>query len=468
MSFSLILNHLKIKQFWLRNHLNFAGVFLSGFALCCSFSISLTQFFLGLSLLGFLIDFFFWLSLKRSNPSSLIEKNFVEHFAGYKNHSSTSRSSSLSKQRLYRAKLRCGKHEILTYLAAWIILRLVHLFISPEPLEEFKGLKEIWLLSILPLVMYRLPNSKWFNIFWISLVTGAASTGAYNLFKYPQLDLKLEHFRVGGFFDTMHTLSYTGITGLLIFICLGGALFFWQKEQRKISIYLMAGNIFILIGFILSYSKGGYIALAISLAIFLIFVLRKKFIFVLPIFLIFLGLTYKNLPGVADRFAFAKEDFFHQIKNNINCGSILDRINFLSTGMAIWGEHPVFGTGVGGYPEAYQKHRPKDVCGVAAQPDIHLHNDFLNTLALYGSVGFAIFMMFYLLPFLQTFKKVSHESSLGDTQKKAAKERDWLSVGALASISMMFFMGLTQCHFTDEEVQMVFWLVLGIFYREMK
>ena len=440
---------MKIKRFWLKNHLNFAGAFLCGFALCCSFSISLTQFFLGLSLLSFLIDFFFWLSLRRGThllplAEKKLAQNLISHFAEYK---------------------KFKNHEIFYYLAAWIALRMIHLFISPEPLEELKGLKEIWLLVILPLVMYRLPKSKWFSIFWISLVTGVASTGAYNLFRYAQLDLKLGRFRVGGFFDTMHTLSYTGITGLLLFICLGGALFFWQKGQRKISIYLMAGNIFILIGFILSYSKGGYIALALSLTIFLIFVLRKKFIFILPVFLIFLGFTYKNLPGVAARFTSAKEGLFHQIKNNIHCGNLLDRINFLSTGMVIWGEHPVFGTGVGGYPKAYQKYRPKNVCGVAARPDTHLHNDFLNTLALYGSVGLTIFIMFYFLPFLQTFQKVSHQSSQEDTQKKASKERDWLSIGALTSISMMFFMGLTQCHFTDEEVQMVFWLVLGMFYR---
>ena len=207
------------KNFWLQNHLNFAGIFLTGFALFCSFSISLTQFFLGLSLLVFLVDFTFYVHLKsrlknRENTNLLSslepkEQNLINHFQTYK------------------------KNEIFYYIGAWIFLRIIHLFISPEPLKELYDFREIWLISILPLVMFRLPDEKWLKVFWICLVTGAASTGAYNLFKYFQLNLSMNHFRAGGFFNTMHPLSYTGITGLLFFLSIGAALYFWQKNPKK-------------------------------------------------------------------------------------------------------------------------------------------------------------------------------------------------------------------------------------------
>ena len=440
---------MKFKKFWVQNHLNFAGIFLAGFALCCSFSISLTQLFLGLSLLIFLIDLFLYIKLNKSlklKKGKKIEidkkeKSLIEHFQQYKN------------------------HEIFYYLLAWIILRIIHVFLSPEPLRELNGIREIWLISVLPLVMFRLPDEKWLKVFWICLVTGAASTGVYNLFKYFQLNLSMNHFRAGGFFNTMHPLSYTGITGLLFFLSLASSLYFWQKNQKKISIYIMVASFFILLGFMFSNSKGGYIALACSLTLFLIFVLKKKFIFVLPVFLITLNFAYKNLPGLSYKFEQEKQSFIYQIKNDIKCGSTLERIYYIQTGLSIWQNNPILGVGVGAYPEEYQKYRPQGVCGVAALPDVHLHNDFLNTLALFGAVGFTIFLMFYILPFLQAFQ-FARFSHVTQTQgKNISPKTNWLITGSLTSISMMFFMGLTQCHFTDEEVQMVFWLALGLFYR---
>ena len=221
-----------------------------------------------------------------------------------------------------------------------------------------------------------------------------------------------------------------------------------------------------------SNSKGGYIAFAFSLTVFLIFVFKKKIIFILPVFLIALSFAYKNLPGLSYKFKQEKQSLIYQIKNDIKCGSTLERIYYIQIGLSIWQNNPILGLGVASYPKAYQKYRPQGVCGVAALPDVHLHNDFLNTLALFGAVGFTIFLMFYILPFIHSFQKYRLNNSQ-DPQNKVLStlrntvntRKNWITIGALTSISMMFFMGLTQCHFTDEEVQMVFWLVLGVFYR---
>ena len=422
-----------MKQFWFRNHLRIAGVCLSGFGLTSSFSISLTQIFLGLSLVSFIIDLILFRNTKNKVSLTKEEKKLNEHFTCYK------------------------QISIFYYLAAWILLRTIHLALTSDFTKEFIMLKEMWLLLVLPLVIFRIPEKKWFHIFWISTMSGAASTGGYNLFKYFQMDLQLGSYRVGGFFDTMHTLSYTGITGLFFFLSLGGIFWFWQQGHKKLMIFTSIGNILIFFGFFLSQSRGGYIAFAITLLLFSAISMKKKFIFALPIFLFLIGWGYQNIPGISERFVKSKNDFLYNLKVDHHCGTIQDRINFWQTGLEIWSHHPLLGTGNADYSRAYQKNRPKQICGVAAGDSPHLHNDFLNTLALFGAIGFSIFIMFYCLPFFQLVKV---------TLQRHTNQTNWLLVGAASAIGMMFFLGLSQSHFTDEEVQMVFWLNLGIFFRK--
>ncbi len=422
-----------MKHFWLRNHLNIAGACLAGFGLASSFSISITQFFLGLSLVSFAIDFILFRSLRGKAHLAENEKKLNNHFARYE------------------------PIPIFNYLAAWVLLRIIHLTLASDFTKELFDFREIWLLLILPLVIFRIPEKKWFHAFWISTMFGVALTGGYNLFKYLQLNLKLGSYRVGGFFDTMHTLSYTGITGLLFFLSLGGIFWFWQQGHKKLALFTLISNIFIFLGFFLSQSRGGYIAFALASLLFLAISMKKKFIFALPILLFLIGWGYRNAPGVSEKFAQAKKNLLNNLKVDHHCGTIQDRINFWQTGLEIWSRYPLFGTGNADYPEAYQRHRPKQVCGVAAGESPHLHNDFLNTLVLFGSIGFSIFIMFYLLPFFQLIKT---------GLQKNKNQKNWLWVGSVSAMGMIFFLGLSQCHFTDEEVQMVFWLNLGVFFRK--
>ena len=421
------------REFWLRNHLNISGVCLSGFALCASFSISLTQIFLGLSLLSLVIDLILFQKSRARQQPTQTEKALIGHFSSY---------------RLL---------PVFYYLMAWAFIHFIHLWFSSDFLKELLALREIWLLSILPLVIFRIPEKKWFHTFWVCLILGAASTGAYNLWMHLKKDLSIGSYRVGGFFDTMHTLSYTGITGILFFLSLGVFFWFWKERQKKLACYTFLGNVFIFIGFFLSQSRGGYIAFCLSMFLFLALALRKKFIFALPVLLILTSWFYQNIPGVSEKFIQAKNEFYHYLKTDQNCGTIQERIHFWETGLKIWSHHPLIGVGNFDYEKAYQKYHSKKICGAAESGSPHLHNDFLNTLVLFGSIGFSIFIMFYLFPFMKLFEKFIIDP--GNTHL-------WLMIGAASAIGMMFFLGFSQCHFTDEEVQMVFWIVSGLFFRK--
>ena len=245
--------------------------------------------------------------------------------------------------------------------------------------------------------------------------------------------------------------------GLIFFLGLGVGFHFWHVGKIKECFLFFMGSFLVLFGFILSKSKGGFLALPPALLFFLALALKKKFVLILPLLLVILGWTLQQNPWIYQAFETAKNEMFTNIKQGYHCGTFIDRIQYYQTGMAIWQDHYILGVGNAAYPQAYQKYRPKDICSLASLPDVHLHNDFLNTLALYGSIGLGIFLLFYFLPLTDFFKRYYS----ADTKNSTI----FIMIGCASSILMMIFLGLTQCHFTDEEVQMVFWAVVGVFYK---
>ncbi len=429
---------MELQKFWLQNHLKIVGIFLCGFALCSSFSISLTQVFLVLSIIAALIDLFFYRKISKSISSTSLtkqEENYIQYFSHYR------------------------MLTIFYYFIAWIILRTLHIFLSDDPLVELFYYREIWLILIVPLIVFHLEQKVWFKYFILCLVLGCASTGAYNLYQHFSLDLQLGSYRVGGFKNTNNPLTYTGITGVTFFIVLGSVFYFFAEKKRQFAILISGLLLFVFAGFILSQSRSGYIALIPAIIFFFACFFRKKFIFVFPILLILFAYVYSKVPAFELVFQNGKRELLLNIQQNQLCGSFWNRIHLWEAGISMWIENPVIGTGNADYPKEHKKHMSPKACTVAAQPTAHMHNDYLNILVLFGSIGFSIYILFYFLPIFSLWSNRNLDSKISSR---------WLLIGSVSSIVMMFFMGMFQAHFTDEEVQMLFWVAVAIFYKYNK
>jgi len=189
------------------------------------------------------------------------------------------------------------------------------------------------------------------------------------------------------------------------------------------------------------------------LPFFLILLLRKKFIIILPFILI--------LPLWSFRESAKLETIFERgfSSHGAEHFSLTERLYLWQAGLKIWIDHPLLGTGAADYGQIYQKYRSPNATGVAKKGS-HQHNDYINTIVLYGSLGFTIYILFFIFPFYTFFKKykiLNHPFS--DPNHK------YLIWGSLTALVMFLVMGTSQCHFTDEEVQAVLWITIGIFYR---
>ena len=69
---------------------------------------------------------------------------------------------------------------------------------------------------------------------------------------------------------------------------------------------------------------------------------------------------------------------------------VATRVEFWSTAVTIWSEHPIAGVGLGGFPTAYAEARVPGrgfLPGTISKPPPHAHNLFFQELATEGLIG---------------------------------------------------------------------------------
>lgn len=353
---------------------------------------------------------------------------------------------SLNKNDFFQ-KIKRHK-DLLLILLAWVLLRLIHIFISENPVTELVQFREVWLLLEVPVVFYIIKKGK-LKLLITSLIIGAFIVTGYTLYEYSTgvYDVFDENKRAGRLGRTHH-LTYAGILLLLIPFVTG--LFLHLLRNKN---YILSGIVIILVGMIapsvfFNASKGAILILPLLLSIMAIFILKKKVILLLP-FLITAPLILNiNTDKVANRFQhiLPRSAETHDSTSEI-------RRDLWIAGFNIWLEHPLLGTGDADFTQIYPEYRVEGAVGPASGSGSHMHNDLFNTLVLYGSIGFSIHLLFYIFPL---FLFIRYYSIISTSRYY------YLVMGVVASVLAMALIGLSQCHFTDEEVQMLFWVVFGL------
>ncbi len=187
--------------------------------------------------------------------------------------------------------------------------------------------------------------------------------------------------RVGGTFVCPN--HFAGYLEMVIPFALGYVLFSKIPVGRKI---LMAFcGIVMTAGLLLSISRGGWVAFAVSAAFLFAMATRQKKVpvaaWLIPLVAVLVGVSVvlARSAHVQERFAhsFSKED-----------ASYLKRMHVWLDTMSLVRDHPLFGTGPGSFELAYREYRRPSVL-LAIR---YTHNDYLHILADYGAVGLAILL----------------------------------------------------------------------------
>ena len=136
---------------------------------------------------------------------------------------------------------------------------------------------------------------------------------------------------------------------------------------------------------LLTYSRGAYIGLAVFLvaAGALLWPLRRRAWPVLLLVVTAAGLSVARLPSVGLRAAGITLD---------QGDTAASRLFIWSTAIRMWRAHPLWGTGIGTFNDAYSAFRPEGVLTTYAALRIpgSAHNDYLQVLAEAGLAGSAL------------------------------------------------------------------------------
>lgn len=335
----------------------------------------------------------------------------------------------------------------------WAFWRIYHVLVSPTPAAELIEAREVWLMLI-PLFVYLYASSRSrLRVLAGCFVAGVAVSSLYGL--WVQRETLFDMWTRGRGLSSMHHLNYAGMSALASMMGLGLTWAYYYSGKKRTAFLLGFLTFASLIGLWLTKSKGAIAPFLVILPVFVYTQLHNKVQRLLLVVVAVAGVAV-ILPRMPD--ALQKEFTFPPPE--VHLGSQAERRDLWIAGAQMIKERPVTGWGERGYNLAYGRYQVPGAVGVAAYDTkwneaSHMHNDFINTWVLYGLVGLVIQLFYYFFGYFIYLRE----------RFKIRLESDRPFAAAAAScLPLMALMGVTQCHFTSEIVQMSFWLVLGLLF----
>ena len=281
------------------------------------------------------------------------------------------------------------------------------------------------------------------------------SLGLYRLgepYIYP-LDLGLakivvsgtKYVRAYGTFPHPNLLSAFLFTGIMFNIWL---LLKYRPIFQRLSLsFLLLLNI---IGITVTFSRAGFLALAIGLITLFVIILFKSSNRKIII----------QTAGVVILSIFISFSIFHKFldtRATISDQASKERIFYAKISLQIIKNHPWFGTGIGESLLHMQQYSPVKLWPWEIQP---VHNYFLLTAAESGIVSALLIILFFLIHIKHLIMKI------GDSGKP---NEDLLPIFLLVIFfGYLILMQFDHYFYTLEQTQMLLWVMLGIIFAQTK
>ncbi|WP_425628116.1 O-antigen ligase family protein [Vibrio neptunius] len=277
-----------------------------------------------------------------------------------------------------------------------------------------------------------IPWSK-FSRAWIynTVILSAYVCGVNAIFEHYYLDLE----RVGMATNPIPYALYCSFASLS---CLALTKYY---QSRAIQGLCIAGFLLSLWALILTDSRGVWVAYLIVM-VFLIYRLFTTLSLIKLSTFVLIGLStvyFSFKPIINERIDKTVAEFNSISKGNYET-SVGTRLELWMFGMDVWQKQPIFGQGDVMLEEGIRK-----VPNRTAYLQPHLHNQYIDTLARYGSFGLVIMMVWLFLPI------------------KLKKNKDEYIVIFQLLVMLIFISGLSDVPFHHTHIVYLFTLVAGLF-----
>ena len=226
------------------------------------------------------------------------------------------------------------------------------------------------------------------EIIWILVIINFYST----LYHYY-------HYKIGwgeSVFRSMHTqgLDRNGFAALLVSMCPLAYLLLRKSEYTFIKIFSGFCMLSFISGIILTYSRGGALALGITL---IVIALQSKQKIKVILILLILGLL------IGSRIS---EKYIYRIKSIKSYEEDVSSMGRVATNKAaenMLKSHPLLGVGAGNFNDLFLSYTPDDL-RQWVKPGKSIHNIFLQVASETGLVGLLIFSLLLIKSFINVVK----------------------------------------------------------------
>jgi putative inorganic carbon (HCO3(-)) transporter len=184
----------------------------------------------------------------------------------------------------------------------------------------------------------------------------------------------------------------------------------------------------------LTFSRGSWIALAVSF-IFTLMLTRKNLIRFIPIFLVIIGM-------------FLFSAFHERLLLIFKPGGDADRFKYWSVAFKMINEHPFFGTGVGTFMANFSKYMPSTNISYA-------HNCYFQIWAETG--------IFALISFVTFVVSIIY---LGT--KKFLVSKDYLLLGLLSGVAGFLVHSFFEVNLYSLQLAFLFWVWIGLIVTRLR
>lgn len=315
------------------------------------------------------------------------------------------------------------------FFLAYIIIELLTATFSIESAHALRNAKRLLLIGIVYAVFVSFTSKEKIgkSLMIISSVVALLSIGEI-YFYFHAHEQRLYVFQ--------HYMTTGGLKMMISLLLVPHIID--KKTERKKRIFFASVFLPIFAALILTNTRSAWLGFVAGIFVLSILEYRRLFAVLVVLLALF--------------FAFAPQQQIDRAKSIIDLHdpSNYGRLNMWSTGITIWKDYPLLGTGDIDLHTLYDKYKQQGDTEYGG----HLHNNFVQILVTLGAVGFFIVLTLWgaiLFQEFKIFRFVYKETILKNS-----------TLGALAIFVGFLVAGMFEWNFGDHEIMVFVWFSVGI------
>jgi len=351
---------------------------------------------------------------------------------------------------LFTGKRRFEVPAFFWALLVYAGLSLLSAAASVNPGLSFLDCRELLIFLAVPIVIAAVRRRADLEILLAAVILSAAANGVYAIIE----KLTTTVYRVRGFMG--HYMTQAGITAVFIALALGVFFGGWIRRPKGALTgpavkKLWASRAAWALGFVLAvaanlltYTRGAWIGIGAALIV-AVFIWKPKWLIVIPVVA---AVGFFAAPkSVRDR---AMSIFTMRDESNIA------RVQYFKAGMKIIGDYPLLGTGPDTVDMVFQEEKYQ--LGYLAKHNVHLHSNLIQIAAERGLATLLAWLAFIGLAAAGLWR----QRRLPPEAPPVSLLRRKIAVGGLCVLAAVFVAGFFEYNFGDSEIAQLFLILISL------